>query len=155
MRTSRRPGRAARTIPAIRLIPLFVGFVGFVGVGGCGTPGKKPIRPEFDLHDPSATRRTEAVLDVSLRRDEKHVPALISLLDDDDPAVRMAAGTTLKELTGHDTGYRPYADLEERRRHVDLWRAWWAARGAGRPPAPPARPDGGPAPAGGDRGRAP
>jgi hypothetical protein len=109
----------------------------------CGSPGTKPIRPEYDLHDPSGTKRAQAIATVSRTRDTSQVPALILLLDDEDPAVRMSAGATLKDLTGHDTGYRPYADAEERHAHQDLWRQWWAGRGAPAP-APAPTPAGGP-----------
>ena len=44
----------------------------------------------------------------------------------------MSAGSTLKSLTGHDTGYRAFAGPDERRAHVARWRAWWRG-GSGAP----------------------
>lgn len=98
---------------------------------GCGSNAPRPINPEFDLHDPSGTRRAQAVTRVEVTGDTRQVPALISRLDDEDDAVRLLAGRTLKDLTGHDTGYRATMEPEERRRHIDLWRAWWASRARG------------------------
>jgi hypothetical protein len=105
---------------------------------GCGSNAKRPINPEFDLHDPSGTRRSQAVTRVEVTRDTRYVPALISRLDDEDESVRLLASRTLKDLTGHDTGYRAWMGSEERRRHVDLWRAWWASRTRGPAGAAPA-----------------
>ena len=98
---------------------------------GCGSPAPRPINPEFDLHDPSGTRRSQAVTRVEVTNDTRYVPALISRLDDEDETVRLLSSRTLKDLTGHDTGYRATMESEERRRHVDLWRAWWASRSRG------------------------
>lgn len=82
-------------------------------------------------------------------RDTRQVPALILLLEDDDDAVRLSAGSALRELTGHDTGYRAFAPPEERARHAAEWRTWWAAR---TPPPPGVAPTGAPAPAAGYSG---
>jgi hypothetical protein len=86
------------------------------------------VSPATDLHHPSATRRLEAVAAVGTSRSTEHVPALIDLLEDEDVGVRMTASQTLTELTGRDTGYRPYGPAEERARQAAQWRAWWSAR---------------------------
>jgi hypothetical protein len=65
------------------------------------------------------------------------VPALIAALDDDDEAVRLSASATLREMTGHDTGYKPYLPRVDRQRHVALWRAWWEGRSKAAPAPPP------------------
>jgi len=116
----------------------------------CGTPAPRPVKPEFDLRHPSATRRVEAVSATVGTRDTSQVPALILLLEDDDDAVRLAAGAALREMTGHDTGYRAFSPPEERARHAAEWRAWWAARTA--TPSPGVGPTGAPAPAAGYSG---
>lgn len=100
---------------------------------GCSSEAPRPVRPEYDLRDPGAARRLTAVSAVERDRDRAQVPVLIELLDDDDESVRMAAGGALKDLTGHDTGYRAFAPPAERRRQVQAWRAWW--RGQGGAPA--------------------
>ncbi len=112
---------------------------------GCGTPAPRPLTPEFDLRHPSATRRVEAVSATMAARDTTQVPALILLLEDDDDAVRLSAGAALRELTGHDTGYRAFAPPAERARQAAEWRAWWASRGGA--PAPAPAPTGAPPPA--------
>jgi HEAT repeat protein len=97
-------------------------------LGGCGETARRAVRPETDLVHPFAGVRMRAVGEVRRTGDTEYVPALIERLDDDDPAVRLAAGEALVELTGHDTGYEPWAEPAERRRQVAAWRAWWANR---------------------------
>ena len=128
--------------------------VGIAFLAACGSAKERPIRPEFDLHDPSATRRSHAVAQVATTRDRSQVPALIILLNDEDEAVRLAAGRALRDVTGHDTGYRASAPPEERARQLELWRAWWGKDGRGTAPPPPPAPAPAPA-AGGHRAGAP
>jgi hypothetical protein len=52
------------------------------------------------------------------------------MLDDEDPGVRVLAGATLRDLTGHDTGYDASAPASGRREQVLAWRAWWQTRPA-------------------------
>lgn len=92
----------------------------------------------------------EAVTATVGSRDTSQVPALILLLEDDDDAVRLAAGSALRDLTGHDTGYRAFSPPEERARQAAEWRAWWAARTA--PNSPGVGPTGAPAPPAGYSG---
>ena len=117
-------------------------------VAACGSTDPRPIRPEFDLHSSDASRRTQAVAQTNSTRDTSQVPALINLLDDDDAAARLAAGKALRDLTGHDTGYRAYAPPAERARQMEIWRAYWAAKNGNAAPArtsaPPAPAAGGP-----------
>jgi HEAT repeat protein len=115
---------------ALRSAALLLGVL----LAACANDRPRPIQPVHDLHDPSSTRRVQAVAEVRRLEAREHVPALIELLDDEDETVRLMAGTALKDLTGHDTGYRPHADAAERRRQVEEWRAWWAGRaGTGTP----------------------
>jgi HEAT repeat protein len=94
----------------------------------CGETARRAVRPAEDLAHPYGGVRMRAVGEVRRTGDTTHVPALIELLDDDDPGVRMAAGSALVALTGHDPGYEPWADAAERRAQVEAWRAWWATR---------------------------
>lgn len=103
-------------------------------LGGCSSP-PRPLRPAEDLASPNPSVRAQAAGEVARRGELEHLPAVIELLDDDDATVRLMAGRTLRTLTGHDTGYRPYASPDELRAQVALWRAWWAAQ----PPAPAGR----------------
>lgn len=97
-------------------------------LAACGGTSRRVIRPKQDLVHPYSGVRMRAVGEALKAGGTEHVEALIELLDDDDPGVRLAAGDALTELTGHDTGYEPWAGPAERRRQVEAWRAWWAAR---------------------------
>jgi len=99
------------------------------------------IRPDDDLFHTNPSRRTAAIAEVERKRQTQHVPTLIEMLDDPDPAVRMVAAGTLEELTNRQTAYRPYAPAEERRQHRDEWRAWHQSQSGapGVPPVVPAR----------------
>lgn len=97
-------------------------------LAACGETSRRVVQPEEDLVHPHAGVRMRAVGEVRRAGGTEHVPALIELLDDDDPAVRLATGSTLVELTGHDTGYEPWAGPAERRAQVEVWRAWWKSR---------------------------
>jgi len=113
-------GNSARTVLALLLL---TGLL-----AACGETARRAVRPESDLAHPHAGVRMRAVGEARQAGGTEHVPAVIELLDDDDPGVRMAAGSALLELTGHDTGYEPWADPAERRRQGEAWRAWWATR---------------------------
>ena len=97
----------------------------------CGETSRRLVRVDEDLYDPNPSRRLAAVEAARASGSRRHVPTLIEMLDDDDGAVRLAAGRTLTELTGRDTGYVAWADPAERQGQVAAWRAWWAGSGAG------------------------
>lgn len=101
-------------------------------LGACASTDTRPVQPEFDLHHPDAVRRTLAIHDVAARGDRRWLPDLIELLDDGDDTVRLQAGAALREMTGHDVGYQPFAEAAERRAAMDAWRAHIQPRGARR-----------------------
>jgi len=115
--------RAGGILPALGVVLAAV-------AAGCANDRPRPISPSDDLFDPNPARRVQAVSHVRRTGATDHVPTLIELLDDEDEGVRMLAGSTLVDLTGRDSGYRPYLDPGERRAQVEDWRRWWAARGA-------------------------
>jgi HEAT repeat protein len=100
-------------------------------LGACASDHERPIDPARDLYAPSGSRRARAIQAVAAARETGYVPELIDLLDDPDATVRLQAGATLRELTGHDTGYRPFMPRAERETQMQAWRAWWAAHGTG------------------------
>ena len=104
---------------------------GVLALGGllwaCSSP-PRPIQPADDLASPNPSVRAQAAGEVARKGALEHVPAVIELLDDEDATVRLMAGRTLRALTGHDTGYRPYAPPDTLRAQVEAWRAWWAAQ---------------------------
>lgn len=91
-----------------------------------GAEGPRPVVVENDLFDPNPSRRVAAVAMVSETREGQWIPRLVELLDDADPAVRALANQTLEGLTGRRTPYAAYAPADERRPHVEAWRAWLA-----------------------------
>jgi hypothetical protein len=97
---------------------------------GCANDRPRPIKPSDDLFDPNPSRRVQAVTQVRRTGASEHVSTLIELLDDEDETVRLMAGTALRDLTGRDSGYLPYATPAERRLQVEAWRRWWAERPA-------------------------
>ncbi len=97
-------------------------------LAGCASDGTRPVDPDVDLYSPNGNRRAQAVQLVVASGDEAYVPELIALLDDRDETVRLQAHAALKEMTGHDTGYLPFADRAARSEHVEQWKAWWAGR---------------------------
>jgi HEAT repeat protein len=111
---------------------MLAALLGAAVVAACGESARRAVAPEQGLRDPVIQTRLEAIAQVGRTRDQRHVPELIGMLDDEDPGVRMMAGATLRDLTGHDTGYRAHAPPEERRRQIEAWRAWWGGR-AGAP----------------------
>jgi hypothetical protein len=60
--------------------------------------------------------------------DSVAVPTLIQRLEDSDPVVRLAAHESLKERTGQDFGYIPWADDQERAPAVARWKSWWGTK---------------------------
>ena len=102
-------------------------------LAGCASDGTRPVDPDVDLYAPSGTRRAQAVQLVAASGDTSYVPELIALLDDRDETVRLQAHAALKAMTGHDTGYLPFAGRAERAEHVARWRAWWSAEQGGGP----------------------
>lgn len=66
------------------------------------------------------------------------VPALVGRLDDPDPVVRMAAHEELKQRTGRDFGYVPWAEDPERQAAVGRWRDWLSGKEPQATPSPQA-----------------
>ena len=134
-----------RLVAAALLVGTGVFGVGVLGVGVLGAgceAAKRPVRPDVDLHHPSASRRLEAVGAVARSRDASQVPALFDRLLDDDEVVRLAAASALRDLVGRDPGYRAYDAEGERATKAAAWRAAWQASGS------PARSSSGPGAAG-------
>jgi HEAT repeat protein len=87
-----------------------------------------PLLEDVDVFVRMATAR---VLGGMLARPA--VPALIEALDDQDTAVREAAFMALKEITGRDFRYDPYASEGERAKRIKAWREWWEDEGKNQP----------------------
>jgi hypothetical protein len=83
------------------------------------------------LRDDNPEVRRAAALACCMKDDRGHVPRLIELLEDPEPAVPRAAYAALKGLSGQDFGPGVQAGPAELARAVAAWRAWWAGQ-AGR-----------------------
>jgi hypothetical protein len=80
------------------------------------------------LKDEDAEIRRAAALASAMKEIKEHIPDLIRMLSDREPAVQRAALAALKELTGQDFGPRPDADRAERAKAIAAWEAWWSKK---------------------------
>jgi len=72
--------------------------------------------------------RTVAIVDAASAGDQDAIPHLISLLDSDDPAERMLADQSLRQLTGQDFGYHFYDPDWRRAKAARAWSEWWQSQ---------------------------
>jgi hypothetical protein len=78
------------------------------------------------LDDDDAEVRRAAALAVAMREDRVHVPKLIELLNDREPAVARAAHAALKNLSNdRDFGPAKDANRDDRLKAMAAWRDWW------------------------------
>jgi HEAT repeat protein len=71
---------------------------GIIGGNIIGCVGRGPASRGLD--DPLANNRIVAIKSASDAKDRGHVPRLVELTADEDPAVRLAANEALRRLTG-------------------------------------------------------
>lgn len=81
------------------------------------------------LHDEDVEVRSAAALACATKEDTGQIPALITLLGDQEKRVIQAARTSLKAMTGQDFGPSPGAMSTERNAAIKQWRAWWKENG--------------------------
>jgi len=77
------------------------------------------------LRDDNAEIRRAAALACAMKEMTTHIPDLIAILEDPDPAVPPAARAALKSLTGQDFGSASSRDRAEQTRVIAAWKAWW------------------------------
>lgn len=87
-------------------------------LGGCFSP--EPV----SLSGTSAATVVPAIKQAGDRDDRSAIPRLVQLLEDHDPAVRFAAISALKRMTGEDLGYRYYDGEWDRHAAVQRWHQW-------------------------------
>ena len=104
-------------------------------MSGCSLPEE---RADFDSISPA--EQTRAIVDAARDRDRAAIPDLINELESSDPAARMLAIATLRELTNQDLGYHPTAAESERRLAIVRWRQWNAQPLESAPEAEPSQP---------------
>ena len=90
-------------------------------VGGCFSPDPKSLTSDSP---PSAI---PAIKDAADQNDRKAIPRLVQDLSDQDSAIRFAAITALRRMTGEDFGYRYYESESERGPAITRWNEWLKA----------------------------
>jgi peroxiredoxin len=102
------------------------------------------------LKDEDVDIRRGAITQLRFVNDKRTVPAVISLLDDEDPTVRFLAQGVLRKLTGLPYFARVADPPEKHQAVIRQWKQWWAKqahqwedekRWAQAQPSPPARVD--------------
>ncbi len=91
-------------------------------VGGCYSPDPK------SLSSNSAPSAIPAIKDAAIENNRSAIPRLVQDLSDSDSAIRFAAITALRRLTGQDLGYRYYDSEYDRRPAVKRWQQWVETR---------------------------
>ena len=92
-------------------------------LAGCGRQVAE-VEYQQRIQDPQAAERVRAIVEALERDDRSALPLIVDRLDDEDAAVRLAAVSALREMTGQDFGYQPYGPLHERVEAVERWRTW-------------------------------
>ncbi len=115
--------------PQMRAIALAMSL----SLTACALP---PRDTGFQSRDPAA--RLDALRDAVARNDRAAVPHLISMLDSEDPALRMFAQHGLRRLTGETLGYDYASPPAARRTAADAWAAWWERSSSEHPTTPEA-----------------
>ena len=72
----------------------------------------------------------QAAVEAGAARDRQAVPYLIEALENDAADIRIFAITSLRQITGEDFGFRPWASSGQRAAAVERWRQWWAGASA-------------------------
>ena len=87
-------------------------------VGGCYSPDAKSLSSD------SAPSAIPAIKSAAVQDNRDALPRLVEDLDDPDSAIRFAAISALRRMTGQDFGYRYYDSPWARRPAVMRWRLW-------------------------------
>ena len=112
----------------MRRIVVFSGLLAILAVGGSGC--SLAPRSFRDMLHPAPIVRARSVGLGEKQPESVAVPAMIARLNDPDEVVRMTAFDGLKERTGRDFGFVPWAPAPERATALARWQAWWKVRSA-------------------------
>jgi len=86
------------------------------------------------LRDESVEVRRQAAMALAWCGGRRAVAPLVEALDDDDWIARQAAHVSLTNLTGMEFPFDATAPPEDRALQANVWRDWWNAVPADRPP---------------------
>ena len=90
-------------------------------VSGCYSPEPPSLTSD------SPPRLIPAIKIAANNHDRAAIPGLIQNLDDKDSAVRFAAISALRKMTGEDFGYRYYDREFDRQPAIQRWHLWLKA----------------------------
>jgi hypothetical protein len=93
-------------------------------VSGCFSPEPPSLTSD------SPPRLIPAIKIAANDNDRSAIPGLIQNLDDKDSAVRFAAISALRKMTGEDFGYRYYDCQYDRQPSIERWHLWLKAHPA-------------------------
>ncbi len=105
--------------------PCRLAFLCLLLAGGCSAE----VKPAYD--DPVPEARIGAIRRSAESMDRTQLANIIESLDDNDPAVRMAAIGALQRMTGDNLGYRFNATSAERAEAIARWKDWLSRQPAG------------------------
>jgi hypothetical protein len=104
-----------------RIMILVGGLVAGSLVNGCYSPEPPSLTSD------SPPRLIPAIKIAASNNDRAAIPGLIQNLDDKDSAVRFAAISALRKMTGEDFGYRYYDCQYDRQPAIQGWHLWLKA----------------------------
>ncbi|MDP9174000.1 MAG: hypothetical protein M3O30_09065 [Planctomycetota bacterium] len=99
-------------------------FVSCAALGGCFSPDPKSLTSD------SPASKIPAIKDAAATHNTRAIPGLIADLDSNDSAIRFAAITALKDITGETFDYHYYDDQPLREPAVKRWEEWLKAHPA-------------------------
>jgi HEAT repeat protein len=80
------------------------------------------------LQEESIEVRRAAALACAMKEDKAFIPSLITLLEDRERPVSLAAHAALKVLTKQDFGPAMNADGKQRATAIARWKEWWKSQ---------------------------
>ena len=113
-------------------IAILLGLVMLAACGGITRPRETvDLLPLLESPDPS--ERAWAVSELCRQRSPQGLEGVVARLRDEDGGIRVMALGGLREWTGEDHGYRPFAPESEREAAVRRWESWLETRDGGTP----------------------
>ncbi len=102
---------------------MLLALLTLIGCGGAPRPRETPDLLLY-LESPDPSDRAWAVSEICRNRDPAGLPGIVASLRDEDGGIRMMASGGLREWTGQNHGYRPFAPEAEREAAVRRWESW-------------------------------
>jgi hypothetical protein len=100
------------------------------GAASCASRGERAESLYQRLQSGQDAQVAHAAVEAGATRDRQAVPYLIEALENDAADIRIFAIASLRQITGKDLGFRPWAAPGQRAAAVQRWRQWWAGDSA-------------------------